>query len=127
MVLASKNPYIINTYAENEATLYSDSPKELKICAEMFEDAMLATGDILHIYEFGASVPGANIRKIENAAIESEMPKYMYYVAAYVEGADIGRLYRSIQDSGNQKYIDKMEDHIKEEGIVISQQNHTKE
>lgn len=140
-VLKSKNPYLINEMAENwEATLYEtplyiiEKEKQIRMpehlrtqsyaeCIEEYADAMIETGDILHIYEFGASVPGAPIRKIEDAAIEIGMAKYMYYVGAYVPGANVGRLLKSIEKTGNKKYIEKMKDHIKEAGIIVNDEN----
>ena len=113
-VLSAGVPYHINTFAENDAELYGLTPEVQAEFIRPFEEAMISTGDILHIYEFGASVPGADIRMIEDAVIESGMAKYMYYVGAYVPGADAERMLEEIKKTGNKKYVQKMEEHITE-------------
>lgn len=104
--LNSGNAYVINEVAENMIAGNGD--------VDEFLDKIIETGDILHIYEFGASVPGANIAKVEQAAIDSGMPKYMYYVGAYVPGADTEKMLDAIKKTKNKKYIEKMQEHIKE-------------
>ena len=106
----SKSSYEINTVAET----LTDDIEDMSV----LEDAIINLGDILHIYEFGASVDGANIKKIEDAAIKSKMPKYMYYVGAYVPGANQERMYREIAKTGNKKYLEKMEEVIAESEFV---------
>ena len=104
--IESKNPYIINEVAENIIAGKGD--------ANLLLDKIIETGDILHIYEFGASVPDAEISKIEKAAIDSGMPKYMYYVGAYVPNANTERMYEAIKKTKNDKYTKMMLAHINE-------------
>ena len=103
--IESKNPYIINEVAENVVAGKGD--------VDLFLDKIIETGDILHIYEFGASVPNAKVSKVEKAAIDSGMPKYMYYVGAYVPNADAERMYDAIKKTKSEKYAKMMLDHIK--------------
>ena len=104
--LNSKDPYVVNEVAEYLGEFIEDKSE--------FEDKIISLKDILHTYEFGASVPNVDVSKIENASIESGMPKYMYYVGAYVPDADAEKMLKSIKQSGNQKYIQMMEEHIEE-------------
>lgn len=121
-VIESKDPYLINELAENEATLYMLTPNVLSNFIRHFENAQIKTNEMLHIYEFGASVPGADVKMIEDAAINSEMPKYMYYVGAYVPGADCKKMLKGIRECKNvpefvkQKYEDLLLEHMKEVG-----------
>ncbi len=103
------NPYFTTTFAEFycKGDKYSETLKEL-------QEATEKSGDVLSVYEFGASVDGANIRRVENFAIKSGMAKYMYYVGAYCPDANLDRMLRHIKRTGNQKYIKKMEEHIEE-------------
>lgn len=108
IALQSNNAYVINEVAENVVAERGD--------VDPFLDKIIETGDILHIYEFGASVPGADISKVQQAAINSGMPKYMYYVGAYVPGADAEKILEAIKKTKSEKYIEKMQEHIKECG-----------
>jgi len=101
-VISSKNPYLINEFAE-----YYGHDEDINFDA--LQNAMINTGDILHIYEFACSVPGADKEKIVDIIIQRKMVKYMYYCYEYLEGADKEKLKEAIKESGNQKYIDKMQ------------------
>ena len=111
--LTSNNPYLINETAENILLRYEDENVRREKVID-FELAEVATGDILHIYEYGASVPMADPVLIENAAIASNMPKYMYYVACYVPNANVEKMREAIYTTGNNRYIEKIDEHIKE-------------
>jgi len=107
--IQSADPYTINEVAELlNAYLEEEQLWEL-------QQAIQNTGDILHIYEFGASVERARITEVEKSAVQSGMAKYMYYVGAYVPNADQLKMLDAIKITKNKKYIKMMEDHIAEE------------
>lgn len=80
------------------------------------EQGERSRGGILHIYEYGASVEGADIELVMRAAEKSGMAKYMYYVGAYVPNADGQRMLDAIKRTGNKKYIEMMEEHLRDSG-----------
>lgn len=137
-VLTSADPYMINEMAENwEANLYEtplatlEMDRQIRVpehrqrqtygqTIEEYEDAIMRTGDMLHIYEFGASVPGADVERIMRAAKKIGIPKYMYYVGAYVPNADCKQMLAAIESCEDvpeyvqEKYARLMREHIQE-------------
>lgn len=106
------DPYYTTTFAEFYCGI--EANKSDKEALKDLQEATEKSGDVLSVYELGASVDGVNIRRVENFAIESGMAKYMYYVGAYCPGANLDRMLRQIKKTGNQKYVKKMEEHIEE-------------
>jgi len=104
-IAATNNPYYICDFAEQISA--ADTPEIMQI----LEDAMLATGDIVHIYEFmfmavDSGIKNFNLTRFEDAIIESKNPKLMYYIIGYVPGVNIPRLLQAIADTNSLKYIE---------------------
>ncbi len=107
--LKSGNPLEINNAAEYDA----ESEEEIQ---ELFE-AMMATDDLLHIYELYCSVPALtdNQRTIildyMRNSDQLNSAKYMYYVCAYTDlsAKEVAKMLESAKKTGNKEYIEKIE------------------
>ena len=86
--------------------------------AEHFEQAdregllqeALETKDILNVYEYGCSVPGAPVDAIAEKIVERGVSKLMWYVAEYTDWGCEKLMLGALRQSGNDKYITKIEE-----------------
>lgn len=106
-VLETKNPYLINELSDYIEYL-TDYKGEIGLDIKPLQEAQLKYADPLHLYEFAASVMTSDKLAFQKSVIESNMPKYMYYVYEYVAGVNKNELKEAIEKSGNTKYIDKI-------------------
>lgn len=92
---------------------------------KLFQMAAERTHDMLNIYEFGASVEGADNASVAKYAINFGHPKYMYYIGAYCPGVDLDKMLEDMKNAKANggiyakaglfdKYIELLEEHIKE-------------
>ncbi len=109
--LSVNDPYLITNMLEN----FPRMERSGRLTQRLFD-----MGDIMSIYEYGASCETANVAKVTEAAKQSNMPKYMYYVGAYCPGADAEALLSAIKsavgvpEEMKVKYAKKLEEHIRE-------------
>ena len=75
------------------------------------EDAIIATGDAEYIYYFARDVKDANIKKLENAIMETKNAKYIccFIQVMYGSSIIIDRDVRSIGTVEDTSEIDKLE------------------
>ncbi len=107
--IKSRKPLSINDAAE----YYAETPEEVNA---LFE-AMMATDDLLHIYELYCSVPA--LTEEQKAIILDYIKnnnylnsaKYMYYISEYTDlpAKEVAKMLKAAQKTGNTKYIKKIE------------------
>lgn len=109
--LSSHDPYLITNMLEN----FPRIDKSGRLAQRLFD-----LDDIMSIYEYGASCETADAKSVTEAAIQSNMPKYMYYVGAYCPGSDADALLNAIKSATGvpeemkAKYAQKLDEHIRE-------------
>ena len=101
------DPYEICDYLERRQKDFTSK------CMRQLEDAIIATNDILQIYEFlflatnkGITI---NIERFENCILLSENAKLMYYCLLFVSGVDKNKILSALLSTKNAMYIEALD------------------
>ena len=81
----------------------ASSTKYLKQTQQKIEEK----NDPLHSYEYAWSINSSDKDALSEIVIKSENPKLMYYFRE-IPGANKEKLEQAIENTGNQRYIDKI-------------------
>ena len=101
----SKDPYVICDLLERTRGGINN------IYLRDLENAIVATEDIVQIYEFlfmavDMGIRGFDRTKFERIIRESKSPKLMCYCMGFVPGIDIEKMLRALEDTKNAKYME---------------------
>ena len=106
-VAESSDPYLICDYAENvKAADTVENITEL-------ENAMIKTGDLVHMYEFmflmvDSEINNFNLKRFEEIIKKSNNPKLMCYCIGFVPGIDFDSMLEALYETKNVKYIERL-------------------
>lgn len=107
VAIESKNPYLINEVADYIEYL-AEYKDVIGLDITSLENAQHMYADPLHLYEFAASIKSSNKIAFQNRVVDSNMPKYIYYMYEYVPGVNREALKSVISKSENKKYMNKV-------------------
>lgn len=119
-ILDTKNPYYICDFVENVKKVHK------KEYLKLFEDEMLAIGDIVHSYEFmylltDMGVQDFDLKRFEEAIKESGNAKLMMYSLVYIAGADQEGMLQALYDTKNAKYIKQLSTDEEYESLKVNE------
>lgn len=106
LVIKEKNPYLMNELADYmEYLMKYRGASNLRVDELFTPFKWSVAGNPLYQYEFAASVDSSPKESLTNMVIEEGIAKIMYYMYKYVNGVDKCLLQKSIESTGDEKYI----------------------
>lgn len=113
-----ENPEIVKGIESGDPYIICDFLEEIKggpngVYLKRLEDAIIATNDIVQIYEFmflavDMGIHGFDRAKFEGIIRESGNPKFMCYCTGFVPGTNIEEMLKAIKETKNAKYMEML-------------------